>query len=179
MASACVASALDFHLQIQFFKGTDKVWNSYRLLIAGYARQIHLPHIENALRIFYRIVEVNVAIMVSCMPACAILFKKFWPKNKNTPSLRAWISKSGRSTSDASPQDTEVQISVKNLTPRDEYENDIGNRRFWRLRDGLRRGEHPAVIIYHMEESRILNGKDASISEKDALGYVSESLEPE
>ena len=124
----------------------------------------------------YRVVETNVAIMVSCMPACAILFKKFWPYLNITPSLKAWISKSRRSASDSNSPDTEVEMGSKDLMPRDEYENKRGNKRFWRLRDGLKRGDHPAEIVFNMEESRILNSRNVSISEKGSLGYVHESL---
>ena len=60
----------------------------------------------------------------------------------------------------------------KGLTPRDESEWDGGSKRLRRLRDGLKRGDHPAEIVFNMEDSRILNSRNASVSENDSPGYM-------
>lgn len=62
---ACIASALNLWIKVEFHIGSDIIWNSFRVDVSN-------------------VVEINTAIMAACMPAC-VSFARFFV-TKASPS---------------------------------------------------------------------------------------------
>ena len=66
---------------------------------------------------------------------------------------------------------------TKSIT-NDEHRGNDGNRRFWRLKKGLRSGDSPAEIVFNVEESQILSNNGVSVSEgKGSLEFYHASFD--
>lgn len=144
---ACIASTLSLAFKIELVTSSDTLWNAARVDILN-------------------IVELNVAIMVACMPACASFSRFFYTKFGIFSSIRSrlWSSKGSKQKS-SNPKPTTTTSSVPSGSKGDR----AGGGNYWRLKNPFSnaRDGTPPQITFNKQQSRILQSGDFNVFDDD------------
>ena len=145
--SACIASILSLVYKARLVHNTDTLWNSYKVDILN-------------------IVEMNVAIMVASMPACASLFRYISSQSSLLSSMKSSLFSSGVSARTSKPP--------HGAQKQDKVSSDghirNGQHKFWRLR-GTSDLESvpPQITSVKTQSGRVLETWDMDVVDDKTL----------
>ncbi|KAL2037841.1 hypothetical protein N7G274_009315 [Stereocaulon virgatum] len=128
---ACAASTASLVYKIKLFRSNDTLWNGYIVDVLN-------------------IVELNVTIMVACMPACASFSRHFLYKYEIISSIKSRLFASRSSKKGPSgPETSTTAPSALTIDPR-------LRGKYWRIKNAFSNGDRAPHITRNQQQSRML-----------------------
>ncbi|CAF9916812.1 MAG: hypothetical protein ALECFALPRED_010874 [Alectoria fallacina] len=140
---ACIASTLSLAYKIKLVKSSDPIWNGARVEILN-------------------IVELNIAIMVACMPACASFSRHIITKSGIVSYIKSRISSSKNNKSKSlHPKPITTAADIPSRSTGDP----AGGGNYWTLKSPFSstRDGAPPHITFNKQQSRVLHSGDFKV----------------
>ena len=115
------------------------------------------------------LVEINVAIMVASMSACASFYRNFSPQISISLSIRSPFNKSKSNKGHSSPKQPVIEMGSSNAVTSRVASGNTSNGKYWRLKNVLARGDTAPQITFNQNQSRIIRTNEFDVYDESKV----------